>query len=186
MSFWKFYIPYKHPNVQKDYTKSFSLIQLFCPFLFILLYRFDRFSMNCEETIISTVSQPIPNTDRFKPSHRSTIWGCLIYLEMHQAMKDQSIQSSKQESSSTLSVSVPPSKCVHIANTMRNSIIIKDHVFNSQIYPSCFSAASAIDWLLMNGYVDSRSEGVQLCKELVSGNLLIPLTNLGDSFAVEL
>lgn len=67
---------------------------------------------------------------------------------------------------------------------MHSSIIIKDHSYNARMYSSCFTASSAIDWLLINGYVDSRSEGVQLCKELVSGNLIIPLTNQDKSYSV--
>jgi hypothetical protein len=67
---------------------------------------------------------------------------------------------------------------------MHNTINIRDHSFNNKMYSSCFTAASAIDWLLINGYVDSRAEGVQLCQDLVDNGSIIPLTTDNNMFLV--
>lgn len=69
---------------------------------------------------------------------------------------------------------------------MHNSMIIKDRSFHSKMYCSCFTATSAVDWLLMNGYADSRSEGIQLCKELVTNHIICGLTNGESVFSVEI
>lgn len=61
---------------------------------------------------------------------------------------------------------------------------IRDRKHGSKIYSTCFSAASAVDWLLVNGYVDSRREGVTLCQELVSTQTFLPLTTSATEFKV--
>lgn len=67
---------------------------------------------------------------------------------------------------------------------MRSTMDIRDRKHGSKIYSTCFSAASAIDWLLVNGYVDSRLEGVTLCQELVSTQTFLPLTTSSAEFKV--
>ena len=53
-------------------------------------------------------------------------------------------------------------------------MIIKDHTCGSTIISNCFTAASAIDWMLINGFADSRTEGLQVLNDLVSNHTLSP------------
>ena len=107
-----------------------------------------------------------------------------LFLEMDIHPQDPSIQSSKQNSSTTLSSSILPNKLLHIANAMHNTLSIHDRSYGSKIYSSCFTAASAIDWLLINGHVESRKEGIQLCKELVSNHIIQSVIHPTNDFTV--
>ena len=98
--------------------------------------------------------------------------------------QDPSIQSSKQNSSTTLSLSIVPNILLHIHNSTHNTIRIHDRSYGSKIYSSCFTAASAIDWLLINGHVESRKEGIQLCKELVSNHIIQSVIHPTNDFTV--
>lgn len=102
----------------------------------------------------------------------------------------QSGASSKQASASHASevFSVPTtflsSKMLQMVSQMRNTMDIRDRNFNNKMYSTCFSAASVIDWLLVNGFVDSRREGVTVCQELVSSHTILPLTTSSVEFRV--
>ena len=67
---------------------------------------------------------------------------------------------------------------------MHNTLIIHDRSYGSKTYSSCFTAASAIDWLLINGHVESRKEGILLCKELVSNHIIQCVIHSPTEFAV--
>ena len=119
------------------------------------------------------------------------VWLLVGYkLEWANPTEMQSGASSKQASASHASevFSVPTtflsSKMLQMVSQMRNTMDIRDRNFNNKMYSTCFSAASIIDWLLVNGFVDSRREGVTVCQELVSSHTILPLTTSSVEFKV--
>ena len=146
--------------------------------------------MNPDDTIISVsnlATRIVPNTDRFKPSHRSTFFDLSSSLEMMMVNEGKSDTSSKQASASHAGDStlpLLPARLMQMLNSMRNTLEVKDHEFRSKMYSTCFTAACAIDWLLINGFVDSGSEGINLCQELLDSQQIVALTSVGNVFHV--
>lgn len=138
--------------------------------------------MVSDEIIVSGPSvpetRPIPDTDRFKPCHRAGY----ISKTLPGAKSDAS---SKQTSASRVGdQSFLSVKLSHMVALMRNTLEIRDRSFGSKIYSTCFSAASAIDWLLINGFVDSRTEGQHMCQELLDSQVFVALTKVDGHFLV--
>ena len=113
------------------------------------------------------------------------------FIEKEEVPQDNppSITSSKQPFSSQLSgvTSLPAPispQITQIVQQMKNTLDIRDRCFNNKMYSTCFSAMIVIDWLLMNGYVDSRKEGIRLCQDLLSSQIIISLTTPRKEFHV--
>ena len=113
------------------------------------------------------------------------------FIEKEEVPQDNppSITSSKQPFSSQLSgvTSLPAPispQITQIVQQMKNTLDIRDRCFNNKMYSTCFSAMIVIDWLLMNGYVDSRKEGIRLCQDLLSSQIIISLTSPRKEFHV--
>ena len=132
--------------------------------------------MISEEIIVSASTipgtRPIPDTDRFKPCHRAGYSQKNLPGAKSDASSKQT-SASRAGEQSFLSV-----KLSHMVALMRNTLEIRDRSFGAKMYSTCFSAASAIDWLLINGYVDSRIEGQHLCQELLDSQVLTALTKV--------
>ena len=98
--------------------------------------------------------------------------------------------SSKQESASragdTVPLVLPSARTLQIITAMRNTMEIRDRSFGSKMYSTCFLASAAIDWLLVNGYVDSRAEGIHQCQEFLDSQLIVGLTCSDSQFQVRI
>ena len=147
--------------------------------------------MNSEDIIVSvssnTANRVIPDTDRFKPSHRRTHFCFPSSLEVMLPNEGKSDTSSKQASASHAgeTLLLPLSaRMIQMLNSMRNTLEVKDHEHGAKMYSTCFTAACVIDWLLINGFVDSRSEGIHICQELLDSQMIVALTNIGNNFQV--
>lgn len=140
--------------------------------------------MISEEIIVSASTipgtRPIPDTDRFKPCHRAGYSQKNLPGAKSDASSKQT-SASRAGEQSFLSV-----KLSHMVALMRNTLEIRDRSFGAKMYSTCFSAASAIDWLLINGYVDSRIEGQHLCQELLDSQVLTALTKVDGQLTVSL
>ena len=138
--------------------------------------------MVSDEIIVSGPSapeaRPIPDTDRFKPCHRAGYISKALPGAKSDASSKQT-SASRAGDQSFLSV-----KLSHMVALMRNTLEIRDRSYGSKIYSTCFPAASAIDWLLINGFVDSRTEGQHICQELLDSQVFVALTKMDNHFLV--
>lgn len=135
--------------------------------------------MNSEDIIVSvssnTANRVIPDTDRFKPSHRK------VMLPNEGKSDTSSKQASASHAGETLLLPLS-ARMIQMLNSMRNTLEVKDHEHGAKMYSTCFTAACVIDWLLINGFVDSRSEGIHICQELLDSQMIVALTNIGNDF----
>ena len=58
-----------------------------------------------------------------------------------------------------------------IATLLQNYVPTQDRTYDGQLYPSCFVAKEAVDLLMKNGEVETRSEAIDCLQSLMSTGL---------------